>query len=1207
MELKRFISLILFVVMLFTLSLPLVSCGNDDPPVDNSGNNGDGSGGNEECTSHVDQDGNGKCDKCGADVEVTPPGKTNYTVKVTTLGGMPLEGVMVYVHKAEGFSMAAMPKTTDANGIATFELDTFDGYSVQLDGVPNGYVVKSGDTIANRYPMTGNAANITLVSKPIEEGGFASSYKLGDIMYDFTFEDIDGNRYKLSDVLNEKKMVMLNFWYVGCSNCLYEFPYVNSAYDLFKDDIEIFAVNDYPTDSLESVKGYCANVLGEQLNMPLVKYDDEVLLGKFGSNGYPTTVIIDRYGMVSMIEIGAVLGESKWVNIFKHFTADDYNQKLIRSAEDLNPPVVPDIEFPGHDAIDSAFSKGDINVTYSPETNPKDAEYSWPFVTDTLNGVECVRPSNIGIDNSYSILYAYVTLKPGEAISFDYLSSTENGNDVLYVLVDGKDIFSISGKDDEPTWHSLCAYVDPRPLTSTNQDDEETYRLAFIYQKNDNAKVGDDTVYLKDLEIISVDDIETETYIFRYAATDLNEFGDGYDTYVDIFLGTDGYYHVGKADGPLLLVNHLGYTRFEDGKYLSQRLYETEELLIPVYDADGNVISVENKFNSWMLYGNYAANSAMYGLTPVTEQLRTYLEVYADTYAVDAGKMPHEKLWLSLCVYYDAYGKDENGNPAKQLEDPIKGLSVFSAYDAVMDDETTDVKETNTVTYDRVIMPRGLLYKFIPTVSGVYRINSSSTSEIIGWIYTGTHEEWAENGDRTLLSDFETDERVCPDLTIELPDGSLVRDNINISLAAYMEAGKEYYIDLAFYDMYEFGTFTFDIKYVGEKFAQFVQISPGPVTFLEELNGGMGQLIASTGVKYGFFEDPSLNDGMKYAYEIRGYDNDGNPILGEKIYADFYYPTIHFTSQSILDLIEASAFNFEITEADREALVIIDTIINSGKKVLFEEWKKADPELDDDGCEERWDELDLYKLAKSVIAEEQITVTTDIEAMLELVIDEGYIALRASWGSETLSTYVWKEYAMDGVLRGSFSDDSAKKAAQEEYLAQINADFEARWTEYKIDDVKKGIYHTTSRDKMTDKDRRAEEYLEYLAEFGKEALKEFWDAEYYMLTPDEDSGITGLEAISEWRYNTLYAEYQMDDVKNGIYHGDNTDYTDAILSYVEKIESSEDFPERMGCVAVTEELANILHLLFSKYVFEDTIDDWLKFCYYYNMLGYPVE
>ena len=52
----------------------------------------------------------------------TVNGETEYTVQVITVGGMPLEDVMVYIHNGEGYSVCTAPQETDENGFAKFFL-----------------------------------------------------------------------------------------------------------------------------------------------------------------------------------------------------------------------------------------------------------------------------------------------------------------------------------------------------------------------------------------------------------------------------------------------------------------------------------------------------------------------------------------------------------------------------------------------------------------------------------------------------------------------------------------------------------------------------------------------------------------------------------------------------------------------------------------------------------------------------------------------------------------------------------------------------------------------------------------------------------------------------------------------------------------------------------------------------------------------------
>ena len=888
-NMRRILALALTLVMLVACAAPLTSCGDDA------------------CTSHVDADTNGKCDNCGTDMPDNggnnggaTAGKKTYTVTLKTGVGKALSGVSVFIVDTENPDFLKHAKT-DEQGKATFELEQSSTYAIELDNVPSGYVFDA------QYPVTSTTTNLTINSQLRPDTGLAGvSYKVGDIAYDATLIDPDGNEIKFSEILKTKKAIVLNFWYTTCTYCLQEFPYIQDAYAQYGDNIEVIAVNDYANDNNGDVKAF-----KEQYGytFPMVK-DNAGLYNAFGFTVAPCTVVIDRYGMITVMEAGAILGTRYWTNLFDYLQSPDYDQRILESIMQLSPVIKPDKEMESSEVIAGAINgSDDLNITYHPETNPADAEYSWPFVTTTKGGISCIKPSNTGIDTSYATIYATVELKAGEALMFDYLSSTQadytNGYfDTLYVIVDGNDICSIQGADAIEQWKKCCAYVAPA---------DGTYELALCYVKDSSDYSGtiaiDDAVYVANMRVVDASEVDVESYIYRDAATGLKEDHSGYDSYVDIVLGADGYYHVGTADGPILLAKLIDYSNFETDNYVSYRLYNNLEVerVFNVTDGSGNVV---NKFNHFELYCQYASNASMYGICPVTPELKDYLVAYTEMFASEAGKLPDENMWMQLCIYYDAYGTG-----GKQLADPIKGLTSFSAYEA--EASVGEDKVYNDVTYDRVIMPKGYIYKFTPTVSGVYRVLSQSAYEVNGWIFTGSHEQWAELGDRYLLVDSEQAERIVPELLVDTNnDGVYEFDFTNCTMLAYLEAGVDYYIDIAFYDTYQLGSFTFTVEYVSETFDMFAMASPGPFTYEINPDGSMGNLIT------GGIDVVLHTDG--YYYHKLGEDENGQPILGSLIYADFIMTTNSFPSHNIQQLINNGAFDFSKTEADLEAIALIN-------------------------------------------------------------------------------------------------------------------------------------------------------------------------------------------------------------------------------------------------------------------------------------------
>lgn len=248
-----------------------------------------------------------------------------YVVTVKTVGGMPLENVLVKVYSDLTHNDLVWGGETDSEGRISFTAESGPDYVVTLESVPEGYVYSVD------YPITGTNTEIALKTE-MREGLDISecSYKLGSIVHDFSVTATDGNVYKLSELLAEKKAVILNFWFTTCGPCKMEFPYLQQAYEEYKDVIEVLALNPYDGTE-ESVAAY-ASEMG--LTFPVSKCD-------FGwqtcmqLKAYPTTVVIDRYGMIAFIHTGSITDKETFVKIFSHFTSDDYRQATYRNISDI--------------------------------------------------------------------------------------------------------------------------------------------------------------------------------------------------------------------------------------------------------------------------------------------------------------------------------------------------------------------------------------------------------------------------------------------------------------------------------------------------------------------------------------------------------------------------------------------------------------------------------------------------------------------------------------------------------------------------------------------------------------------------------------------------------------------------------------------------------------------------------------------------------
>ena len=796
----------------------------------------------------------------------TPAGETvAYSVSVQSAGGMPLEGVAVSVYTDEALTNMQGYSQTDEGGMASVNLPEGGQYYISLSGVPKGYELQK------HYSFNGTAANITLKSSLVKGENLAeTTLKLGDVMYDFTVTAPDGTEITLSEMLQEKDMVLLNFWYTSCSWCVTEFPFMEKAYQMYKDDVGIIAL-DPLGESNDAIAAFPA-AMGLELSFPLVSCPT-AWANTFGIAGYPTSVIVDRYGVIVLVESGAIPSLRPFTSLFETLTGDDYEQKLYGSISELTIIPEPTYEMADSETVASILGASELPITFRPEEGDS-ATYTWPFIEAEKNGEKCLKASNQLIEDSYAIIYMDVTLKAGEALAFDFLRSTETGADIMYVIVDDQDINAISGFFTEERWESCY------PLVA---EQDGTYEVALCYLKDAETDVGDDTVYIKNLRIVSESDIDTATYLPKQAATTTDGFTYQYAEVV--YNSKDGYYHVGSANGPLLLVDLMNTTEFS----------EEDSIWMMAYNGD-ILIDGQDYGEAIETYANYALNSNLYGITSINQELYELLQKVDQAVGFDDAD---DKEWLKACRYYQSYGTKE------QLEDPIKGLAPFSAYEAKLGKNVS----TNFFYYNRIIMPRGLFAKFVPNRSGVYRITSRNDSRdgVDGWIFNENKE--------ILLSTDEFYERMFDE-----PG--------EISMVYYMEAGKSYYINIALKTTNEQNGYVYyDIEYLGGSYKQFLSASPGAFTYSTDETGSAMNYTIAPGI------DVVLGDDGIYYHDL------GDGKKGSKIYADFIYSTSSISTPissegNIKGLIEMGAFDFSKDESDTYVLTAMSYNDNDPEKTV---------------------------------------------------------------------------------------------------------------------------------------------------------------------------------------------------------------------------------------------------------------------------------
>lgn len=250
-----------------------------------------------------------------------------YSVTVQNEAGTVLDKIMVEIYSDAARTDIIQARKTDSKGWMSFnQKENQQGLVAVLKDVPVGYQV------GEYYELTAQDTTITLkVGAPLEETHLDSAkLSLGDAVPDFSFTASDGREVVLSELLDTYNAVVLNFWYMGCTPCKMEFPYLQEAYAQFSDDIAVIAMNpmDSSNEEIESFrqeKGYtflmgkCDSRWGKMMNV----------------SAYPVTIVIDRFGNISMIHNGSVDNAQIFKDIFGYFGAEDYEQSFIRSHSQL--------------------------------------------------------------------------------------------------------------------------------------------------------------------------------------------------------------------------------------------------------------------------------------------------------------------------------------------------------------------------------------------------------------------------------------------------------------------------------------------------------------------------------------------------------------------------------------------------------------------------------------------------------------------------------------------------------------------------------------------------------------------------------------------------------------------------------------------------------------------------------------------------------
>ena len=362
-------------------------------------------------------------------------------------------------------------------------------------------------------------------------------YHLGDTVEDFTLTDSDGQTISLSGLLADHRAVLIIFWFAGCGPCRYTFPILQSAYETYGTDVAVLAVTPYDSD--REIRRYKA---AQELTFPMAR-DTAGITDRFVDYGFPTSVLIDRAGVLCYAECGAQTNAEAVNQLLTLYIGEEYSGPLLLGA--IPEPVTR--MRPESVSLDEALNVPGGALSFTCGGG------DWPWIVGTDGS--CAMAANMGVNSSTAWVETAVTAQAGDVLSFRCRTSCEEGYDALIVQVDGRTVKALSGEND---WRS-CAVA---------FEEAGDHTVAFLYSKNELYAAGEDTAALDDVCLLTGDEArEALAQLPQYPLTLEGQNGDmafmdmdarqividDPEGVVEAYYGADAYYIL-PADRRMMLI-----------------------------------------------------------------------------------------------------------------------------------------------------------------------------------------------------------------------------------------------------------------------------------------------------------------------------------------------------------------------------------------------------------------------------------------------------------------------------------------------------------------------------------------------------------------------------------------------------------------------------------------------------------------------------
>jgi thiol-disulfide isomerase/thioredoxin len=164
----------------------------------------------------------------------------------------------------------------------------------------------TGNTIPagqkNLSPEEAEEQRMASYPKPMESENFT----IGQEIEPFSTHDMNGKKIKLKDLRG--KVVMLNFWFIGCPPCRAEIPELNKLVELYKDNPNVVFLA-VALDARWDIRDFLKTT---PFNFDIID-DGRFIANIYKIHLYPTSVILGKEGKVAFHTVSFAANSPYWM------------------------------------------------------------------------------------------------------------------------------------------------------------------------------------------------------------------------------------------------------------------------------------------------------------------------------------------------------------------------------------------------------------------------------------------------------------------------------------------------------------------------------------------------------------------------------------------------------------------------------------------------------------------------------------------------------------------------------------------------------------------------------------------------------------------------------------------------------------------------------------------------------------------------------